>query len=77
MTRIIIVEEGDMFYGTPELFEDCFGGHGGDENSMRDWAESLGYAFVALDGELINFRSLPNGADKQAILDQIADAKEK
>ncbi len=73
--RIIVVDEGDMFYGTPEQFEDCFGGCGGDEDVMRSVME--GCTFVAFDGELIDWSSIALGGDKQAILDQIAEATEK
>lgn len=73
--RIIIVEEGDVFYGTLEQFEDCFGSFDGNEQLMKDWADKDGYSFYVLDGELINFRQLPHGGDKLAILAQITESK--
>ncbi len=70
--RIYIVKNGEMFYGTLEQFEDTFGGSGGDEDSMRKQIEDMGYTFVALDGDLIDFQSMSIKESRRAILGQIA-----
>ena len=61
--KIYIVDNGDMFFGTLEQFEDTFGGHGGDEELMRQTTEAMGYSFDTIPSELLE-RFRPMNAEE-------------
>ena len=39
---VIVIDDGDMFYGTVDQFKDCFFSNA-DEETIRDWANVNGY----------------------------------
>lgn len=41
-SNIYIIDDGDLFEGNFEQFQDCFF-HAHDENDIKDWCETHGY----------------------------------
>lgn len=72
MTRIYIVDDGQVFYGTFEQFQDVFlWDDNCDELAMKDFCDKHDMSFVVIDGDILDFKSMTIEEGNDAILKQI------